>query len=112
MKKTENPAASPTNSENPESTRSEMSPNTWDENGTDITGSGVSGSSVLSENSGPGSTRRALILQMAKARMKNNKSPSKAPSTIYHEDKADNTVYTEGNATVATHDFDLTGDLD
>ena len=107
---------SPTMSENPESTRSEMSTGTWDESGTDITGSAISGSSVWTDNSGPSdrSSRRALILQMAKARMKNNKdSPSKISSAITEEDdEADDTIYTEGNGTLATHDFDLTGDLD
>ena len=87
-----------------------MSTNTWDENGADINGSAVSGSSVLSESSG--ASRRALILQMAKARMKNNKeSPVKKSSVMIHEDEAD-TVIIEGNATLAAHDFDLTCDLD
>ena len=115
MRKSENHMSSPTKSENPEATtRSEISSNTWDESGTDITGSAISGSSVLSENSGPSdrSSRRALILQMAKARMKNNRdSPVKASSTKINDD-ADDTVFTEGNTTLATHDFDLTGDLD
>jgi len=105
---------SPTKSENPGSTRSEMSTNTWDENGADINGSAVSGSSGLSESSGASerSSRRALILQMAKARMKNNKeSPVKTSSAMIHDDEAD-ILITEGNATLATHDFDLTDDLD
>ena len=114
MRKSEN-QTTPTKSENPGSTRSEMTTNTWDENGTDIIGSAVSGSSALSENSGLSdrSSRRALILQMAKARMKNNReSPVKSPSVIIQEDEPDGTVFTEANGTLATHDFDLTGDLD
>ena len=106
---------SPTTSENPGFAGSKTSTDTWDENGTDITGSAISGSSVWTENSGPSdrSSRRALILQMAKARMKNNReSPSRNSTARTGEDDADNTIFTEGNATLATHDFDLTGDLD
>ena len=113
MRKFENQTASPIKIDNPGSTRSEMSTNTSDENGTDIIGSAISGSSILSDNSGTSdrSSRRALILQMAKARMKNNReSPAKTPSSVIHEDDPDDTVFT--HATVATHDFDLTGDLD
>jgi len=112
-RKTDNQIASPTKTDYPRSARSETSTKTWDENGTDISGSAISGSSVWSENSGPSdrSSRRALILQMAKARMKNNReSPVKASSTIIQEDGADNSVFTAGNATI--YDLDLTGDLD
>jgi len=114
MRKTDIQMTSPTKSENPGSTRSEMSTNTWDENGTDITGSAISESSVCSENSGPSdrSSRRALILQMAKARMKNNRESPTKTSAIIEDDESDDTILTEGNATLATHDFDLTGDLD
>mmetsp|Transcript_12152 Transcript_12152/g.28836 ORF Transcript_12152/g.28836 Transcript_12152/m.28836 type:complete len:979 (+) Transcript_12152:393-3329(+) len=114
MKKSENHLSSPTKSENPEPTRSEITSNTWDESGTDVTGSAISGSSLLSENSGTSdrTSRRAFILQMAKARMKNNReSPVKASSGKISDD-ADDTVFTEGNTTLATHDFDFTGDLD
>jgi len=83
-----------------------------DDSGSDI----LSGSSVWTDNSGPigdRSSRRALILQMAKARMKNNKeSPAaqKGSSTIIDEnDEADDTIFTEANG---AHDIDLTGDLD
>ncbi len=105
---------SPSRIENPESTRSEMSANAWGENSTDIIGSAISGSSVVSDNSGTDrNSRRALILQMAKARMKNHReSPVKSPSAGIPEDEPDDTVFTEANATLATHDFDLTGDLD
>lgn len=88
---------------------------TWDDSGSEVTGSAVSSSSIWTDTSGPAdrSSRRALILQMAKARMKtNNKespvaSKSKLDTSITEE--GDITVMTEGN-TVA--DFDLTGDLD
>ena len=52
----------------------EASAGTW-ESGTEISGSVVSGSSVWTDQSNPAdrSSRRALILQMAKARMKTNK---------------------------------------
>jgi hypothetical protein len=88
---------------------SEASVDTWEESGSDITGSAVSGSSVWTDNSGPTdrTSRRALILQMARARMKNNKeSPAnKFAPTIAEEDR-------DGTATVATDNIDLTGDLD
>lgn len=92
-----------------------MSTNDWDENNTDVVGSAISGSSVVSDNSGTSdrNSRRALILQMAKARMKNHReSPVKSPSSAIQEEEPDDTVFTEANATLATHDFDLTGDLD
>lgn len=77
--------------------------------GTDVAGSAVSGSSANSATN----SRRALILQMAKARMKNNKeSPVTNSAPVMAEDEADETVFTEANGTVATHEFDLTGDLD
>jgi hypothetical protein len=114
-RKVDNQMISQAKIETPTSTRSEISTSTWDENNTDIIGSAISGSSVFSEKSGSAdrSSRRALILQMAKARMKNNRdSPSKTSSTITQDDEADNNTFTEGNATIATHEFDLTGDLD
>mmetsp|Transcript_9044 Transcript_9044/g.26814 ORF Transcript_9044/g.26814 Transcript_9044/m.26814 type:complete len:960 (-) Transcript_9044:126-3005(-) len=97
---------SPATSEKPECTGSDV----WEENGTDITGSAVSVSSGMTDKS----SRRQLILQMAKARMKNNReSPSKIASPMNDDDNdGANTIITEGNATLATHDFDLTGDLD
>lgn len=71
---------------NPASPRDEDSATTW-ESGSELTGSMISGSSVWSEGtSGDRSSRRALILQMAKARMKSNKESasqaSVAPSTV------------------------------
>ena len=112
MRKGENAA---TTAENLESTGPEMSTNEWNENGTDVAGSAISGSSIVSDNSAASdrNSRRALILQMAKARMKNNReSPARNPAPIITEDEADETVFTEANGTIATHDFDLTGDLD
>jgi len=103
-----NTVPSPTMSEKPESTISETSIDAWDENGTDITGSAVSASSGLTDKS----SRRQLILQMAKARMKNNRDLPKISSAKNEDDDGANTILTEGNATLATHDFDLTGDLD
>lgn len=109
---TTNSTASPTMSEKPESTRSDISTDTWEENSTDITGSAVSVSSGMTDKS----SRRQLILQMAKARMKSNRdSPTKISSPMNDDDDDDdgaNTTITEGNATLATHEFDLTGDLD
>lgn len=92
---------------------------TWD-TGSDISGSNVSSSSVWSTDSGTTgdrSSRRALILQMAKARMRNNKeSPTKAGSsvlaatgkpTILEEETASINGFTETNT-----DIDFTNDLD
>ena len=117
MAKPNNQMSSPTTNETLESEKSEISNVAWEESGSDITGSALSGSSVWTDSSAPGdrTSRRALILQMAKARMKNNKelpSVSKPSSaTIEQDDEADDTIFTEGNA---THDFvgELTGDLD
>lgn len=85
---------------------------TFDDSGSDYTGSAVSGSSVWTDTSGPGdrSSRRALILQMAKARMKNNKekNPKSKPSST--------SPISEGQETMTAlsqgPDIDLTGDLD
>lgn len=94
--------------ENPEPAKSETSTNAWhDENGTDIVGSAISGSSVVSDNSGTSerNSRRALILQMAKNRMKTHRESPVTPSPAIQEDEVDDpTVFTEA--------FDLTGDLD
>merc|ERR1712183_6434 len=115
MAKPNSQMSSPALNEKHESEKSEISTGAWEESGSDITGSAVSGSSVWTENSTPGdrSSRRALILQMAKARMKNNKElpvMSKISSATEQEDEADDTIFTEGNT---THDFvgELTGDL-
>jgi hypothetical protein len=68
-----NPAVSPSRGD-------DESAATW-ESGSQMSGSMISGSSVWSEGTGGDrSSRRALILQMAKARMKSNKeSPEKQP---------------------------------
>ena len=117
MAKPNNQMSSPATNEMLESEKSEISSGVWEESGSDITGSALSGSSVWTDNSAPGdrSSRRAIILQMAKARMKNNKelpAISKISSAkTEQDDEADDTIFTEGNA---THDFvgELTGDLD
>lgn len=76
--------------------------------------SNVTGSSMWSNDSGTGdkSSRRALILQMAKARMRNNKgSPVKASDPIGAS--ADGGTSAEVAGATETHtDFDLTGELD
>lgn len=115
MGKPQNSAPSPAAVENPNPAESEATAGTWDDSGSDVTGSGVSGSSVWTDTSGPGdrSSRRALILQMAKARMKTTKeSPSvaanrsKLGTSIMEEDT---TIMTEGNT---LGDIDFAGDLD
>jgi hypothetical protein len=69
-----NPAASPIRGD-------DESAATW-ESGSEMTGSMISGSSVWSEGTGGDrSSRRALILQMAKARMKSNKESPEKPNT-------------------------------
>lgn len=127
VSKHNNQMTSPAMSVTPETTKSENNrTELWDD-GSDITGSAISGSSVWTDNSGTGdrSSRRALILQMAKARMKNNKESPRGssegnnhgidftgdPSSAINEEdnEADGTIFTEGNA---NHDIDLTGDLD
>jgi hypothetical protein len=96
-------------SANHDPAESEASVDTWEESGSEITGSALSASSGWTDNSAPAdrTSRRALILQMARARMKNNKdSPSKQKvgPGIAKEDG----VATDGNAA----EFDLTSDLD
>ena len=58
--------------------------NEWSESGSEMT-SVISGSSVWtdSSNANERSSRRALILQMAKARMKQNKNPSHTEDKTY-----------------------------
>ena len=110
----------------------EQSAGTW-ESGTEISGSVVSGSSVWTDQSNPTdrSSRRALILQMAKARMKTNKdgqSPSAGsggtqgvegqpieeedPSKLSHDGEMEQhkKVILSGEANPA--DIDIAGDLD
>ena len=66
-----NPAISPNGDD--------VSTSTW-ESGSEMSGSMVSGSSVWSEGSaGDRSSRRALILQMAKARMKTTRDSVASP---------------------------------
>jgi hypothetical protein len=120
--KPQNPSPSPVAVETPLGGESEVSAEgnaetngTWDDCGSDFTGSAVSSSSVWTENSGPGdrTSRRALILQMAKARMKTNKespvSASRSQLNTSITEEADITIMTDAN-TIA--DIDFTGDLD
>jgi hypothetical protein len=97
---------------NPDPAEFEASVETWEESGSEVTGSAVSGSSAWTDdNSTPAdrTSRRALILQMARARMKNNKeSPTKQKIGPIEEEDGNKTVATDGH----TADFDLTGDLD
>lgn len=77
---------------------------TW-ESGSELSGSNVSGSSVWSTDSGNGgdrTSRRALILQMAKARMRNNKeSPVKVSNSV---------AASTGRATIMEEDTESVGD--
>jgi hypothetical protein len=91
--------------------RDDASAGTW-ESGSEFSGSNVSAPSVWSDNSGTTgdrSSRRALILQMAKARMRNNKdSPPKTQASEAIEEEASSIGgNTEGNT-----DIDFSGDLD
>jgi hypothetical protein len=83
---------------------------TWD-SGSEVT-SVVSGSSVWTDNSNnpDRSSRRALILQMAKARMKGNKEPEDAiPEESYDDDDEEkkNDVLPD-----SATEIDIAGDLD
>ena len=78
----------------------------------------VSGSSVWTDASGAGdrSSRRALILQMAKARMKSNKAghvEEKAPDTIAeeHSHSGEGPDGSRAEGTMAS-DIDLVVELD
>lgn len=71
----------------------------------------MSGSSVWSDNSaGDRSSRRALILQMAKARMRNNKdSPTKS---LTPPDRLQPAMIEEEGASVGGTEIDIASDLD
>lgn len=94
---------------------------TW-ESESDVLGSNVSGSSIWSNDSGTTgdrTSRRALILQMAKARMRNNKeSPTKGSSSVAGSMGPRvnaSTIDEEGSigGHTETHtDIDFAGDLD
>ena len=81
---------------------------TW-ESSSEVT-SIVSGSSVWTDNTNPDrSSRRALILQMAKARMRNNK----ASSAVASPTSQDTSMYEEKKLEVhQAEDIDLAGELD
>lgn len=88
------------------SPQSQDSGSTWQTNGSECTGSEVTGGSSIwteGETNPDRSSRRALILQMARARMK---SHGKAESGVSAEEKK-----LEHSRDAAT-DIDLTGDLD
>lgn len=90
------------------------------ESESDVSGSNVSGSSLWSEgsgNSGDRSSRRALILQMAKARMRNNSSGS--PNKLSSKDQLQTAPILEGEEMSlggqtegAQTEIDIAGDLD
>jgi len=88
---------------------------TWDSE-SDVSGSNVSGSSVWSDSSGADrSSRRALILQMAKARMRNNKeSPSKsmASEQRFHPGMIEEEVASIAGRSEPHTEIDMAGDLD
>jgi hypothetical protein len=111
-----NPAGSP---------RDDASAATW-ESGSELTASVISGSSFLTEGSGNDrSSRRALILQMAKARMKSSKdSPDRskvsAPPIEEEEEElsieedftGDKLVDETDNVTEGNTEIDFATDLD
>lgn len=82
----------------------EVSAGTW-ESGTEISGSVVSGSSAWTDQSNPAdrSSRRALILQMAKARMKTNKD-GQSPTAGSAMQGMDGDAIEEEDASKLSHD--------
>lgn len=110
-------------SENPMSPRTvgdDGSTSTWGESAnSDALHSNVSGSSVWTDNSSnpaDRSSRRALILQMAKARMKSNKDRDPAEHTIKEEKSGsmDDASYeaSQLSAEMTATDLDFAADLD
>lgn len=100
-----------------DSGQDEQTAASW-ESGSQLSASVVSSSSVWTEGSNTDrSSRRALILQMAKARMKSNKdhpsSPQQTNGTIAEEQshQNDESFYQEPTSE-AGGDIDFTGDLD
>jgi hypothetical protein len=107
------------------SPRDEDSAATW-ESGSELTASVISGSSVWTDGSGNDrSSRRALILQMAKARMKSSKdSPDRSKVSAPPIDEEDEEAFIEegfigdelvdetDNFTEANTDIDFSADLD
>ena len=102
----------------------ELETGTWEE-GSDFTGSNISGSSLWSDASGSAgdrTSRRALILQMAKARMKSNGgSPTKTMGTPQNQrmgggggfEPPPSRIEEESlGGTEVNGDIDLTEDLD
>jgi hypothetical protein len=108
----ENPAGSVTSPKDDESAA------TW-ESGSELTASVISGSSAWTDGSNQDrSSRRALILQMAKARMKTNKDPtspdSKVGPTIEEENMSqeEKAVVHPELSSEANTDIDFAEDLD
>jgi hypothetical protein len=86
---------------------------TWD-SGSEVT-SVVSGSSVWTDNSNnpDRSSRRALILQMAKARMKGNKEPGMGEDAIPEESYDDDDEEKKNDVLPdSATEIDIAGDLD
>lgn len=87
-------------------------PSTYEESGS---GSEVTGeSSVWSDAAPDRNSRRALILQMAKARMKNNPQPTSSEQTHTEEKKVDNrdVLSVDGIDVTSSDGMELAGDLD
>lgn len=94
---------------------------TWESNTSDALNSSVGGSSVWTDSSNPAdrSSRRALILQMAKARMKSNKDRDPAEhdaiveeqSNEVEDDPVDQDM-DQHSAPLSPRNFDLAADLD
>ena len=83
--------------------------NEWSESGSEMT-SVISGSSVWTDTSSAvdRSSRRALILQMAKARMKQNKSSSASVSHVEDKTRApivEESFETDVNITNNNNDY-------
>ena len=107
------PVASPTE-EFPTSPKDDESAATW-ESGSEFTASVISGSSAWTDSSNQDrSSRRALILQMAKARMKTNKDPSSPDSKIGPTSPTieEENMSQEEEAAEANTDIDFAEDLD
>jgi hypothetical protein len=114
------PAVTPA-AEFPASPMDDESAATW-ESGSELTASVISGSSAWTDSSNQDrSSRRALILQMAKARMKTNKDPTSPDQkvgptspTIEEENMSqeEEAVVLREMSNEANPDFDFAEDLD
>jgi hypothetical protein len=100
--------------ESPSFPKDDESEATW-ESGSELTASVISGSSAWTDSSNQDrSSRRALILQMAKARMKTNKDPTSPGPTIEEENMSqeEEDVSRQGLVTETNPDIDFAEDLD